>query len=134
MPEFDRADVVIIGGGVVGCAILRRLARAGLKPLLVEAGDDILAGASKGNSALLHTGFDAPPGSLELHCMRAGYQEYLTIRERLNLPLLETGSAVVAWSEADLARLGAIEAQARANGVSDVQHLSRSELLMRDSQ
>ena len=49
--------------------------------------------------------------------MRAGYEEYLAIRERLNLPLLETGAVVVAWSEADLARLGAIEAQARANGV-----------------
>ena len=73
----------------------------------------MLAGASKGNSALLHTGFDAPPGSLELACMRAGYAEYLAIRERLNLPLLETGAMVVAWSEAELARLDAIEAQAR---------------------
>ena len=36
MAEFDRADVVIIGGGVVGCAIFRRLAIAGLKPLLLE--------------------------------------------------------------------------------------------------
>src|SRR6185295_10622687 len=62
---------VIIGGGVVGCAIFRRLAMAGLEPVLVEAATDILDGASKGNSALLHTGFDAPEGSIELTCIQA---------------------------------------------------------------
>ena len=65
---------------------------------MIERAADILAGASKANSALLHTGFDAPPGSLELLCMREGYAEYLAIRERLNLPLLETGAVVVAWT------------------------------------
>ena len=99
---------------------------------MLERAADILAGASKANSALLHTGFDAPPDSLELACMRAGYAEYLAIRERLNLPLLETGAVVVAWSEAELARLEAIEAQARANGVADVRRLSRAELLERE--
>ena len=64
--------------------------------------------------------------------MREGYAEYLAIRERLNLPLLETGAVVVAWSEDDLARLEAIEAQARANGVADVRRLSRAELLDRE--
>ena len=49
--------------------------------------------------------------------MQAGYAEYLAIRQRLNLPLLETGAIVVAWSEAELARLDAIEAQAHGNGV-----------------
>ena len=63
---------VVIGGGVVGCAIFRRLAMMGVEPLLLEAAPDILDGASKGNSALLHTGFDAPEGSVELACMQAG--------------------------------------------------------------
>jgi glycerol-3-phosphate dehydrogenase len=58
---------------------------AGLKSILLEPGADILSGASKGNSALLHTGYDAPTNSLELHCVRAGYREYLEIRERLSL-------------------------------------------------
>ena len=58
-------DVAVIGGGVVGCAIVRRLALGGLRCILLEKGTDILSGASKGNSALLHTGFDAPTGSLE---------------------------------------------------------------------
>jgi glycerol-3-phosphate dehydrogenase len=134
MAEFDRADVVIIGGGVVGCAIFRRLALAGLKPLLLEAGDDILSGASKGNSAILHTGFDAPPGSLEVACMQAGYREYQAIRNRLNLPLVETGALVVAWDEAQLARLPAIVGQAHENGVTDVTQITADALRQREPQ
>src|SRR5690606_22950456 len=59
-----RFDVAIIGAGVVGCAIARRLALAGARVAVIEKALDILDGASKGNSAILHTGFDAPTGSL----------------------------------------------------------------------
>ena len=58
-------DVIVIGGGVVGCAVTRRFALAGARTLLLERGGDILSGASKANSAILHTGFDVPAGSLE---------------------------------------------------------------------
>jgi len=132
MAELDHADVVIIGGGVVGCAIFRRLALAGLKPLLLERGADILSGASKGNSAILHTGFDAPTGSLEVACMQAGYREYLAIHEKLNLPLMETGALVVAWDEAQAQRLPGIVAQAHANGVADVTQISAEEVRRRE--
>ncbi|HVZ01414.1 MAG TPA: NAD(P)/FAD-dependent oxidoreductase [Dongiaceae bacterium] len=132
MAEPDHADVVIIGGGVVGCAIFRRLAIAGLRPLLLERGADILSGASKGNSAILHTGFDAPTGSLEVACMQAGYREYLAIHEKLNLPLLETGALVVAWDAAQLERLSGIVAQAHANGVADVAQISADEIRRRE--
>lgn len=113
-------DIAVIGGGVVGLALLRRFALAGLSCVLLERGADILSGASKGNSALLHTGFDAPPGSLELACMQAGYAEYLAIRERLNLPLVESGALVVAWNEAERDKLPGIVEKAHANGVGDV--------------
>ncbi len=125
-------DVAIIGGGVVGCAILRRLALGGVQCVLLEKAADILAGASKGNSALLHTGFDAPTGSLELACMQAGYREYLGIRESLNLPLLETGGVVVAWSDEEVVKLDAIVAQAHANRVDDVRTIEIAELYRRE--
>lgn len=129
--DHDRTpfDIAVIGAGVVGCAVARRFTLEGARVIVVERAQDLLAGASKGNSALLHTGFDAPPGSLELACMQAGYAEYMEIRGRLNLPLLQTGAVVVAWSEADLARLDGIETQARSNGVADVRRLNRSQLL-----
>lgn len=128
MAGNDIYDVAIIGAGVVGCAAARRFALAGLKVLLLEKGADILSGASKANSAILHTGFDAPTGSLELECMQAGYDEYLAIREARNLPLLETGALVVAWSDADEARLESLEAQAHANGVTDARRIGRVSL------
>ena len=126
------SKAVVIGGGVVGCAIFRRLAMAGLEPILVEAAADILDGASKGNSALLHTGFDAPEGSVELSCMQAGYREYMAIKDRLNLPLVESGALVVAWDEEQLAKLPAIVERAHRNGVGDVVQIDRDELRKRE--
>lgn len=121
-------DVAVIGAGVVGCAVARRLVLGGARVLLLEKGADLLSGASKANSAILHTGFDAPAGSLELDCMQRGYAEYLEIADALNLPLLETGALVVAWNDEELARLPALQAQALANGVDDVRALGPGEL------
>ena len=125
----NQYEIAIIGGGVVGLALLRRFAMAGLDCVLLERGADILNGASKGNSALLHAGFDAPTGSLELGCMQAGYAEYLEIREQLNLPLVRSSGLVVAWSGEECAQLESIVTKAHANGVRNVRPVDRDELL-----
>ncbi|RYE01858.1 MAG: FAD/NAD(P)-binding oxidoreductase [Sphingomonadales bacterium] len=121
-------DVAIIGGGVVGAAVARRFTLEGASVVLLEKGADILSGASKGNSAILHTGFDAPEGSLELACMQAGYGEYLSIREGLGLPLLETGALVVAWTPVEQAQLDGILQRAHANGVSDTRAVTAAQV------
>jgi glycerol-3-phosphate dehydrogenase len=118
----DRFDIAIIGGGVVGCALFRRLALGGLRTVLLERGTDILSGA----------GFDAPTGSVEQACVQAGYAEYLAIRKQLNLPLLQTGGLMVAWTEAELKRLPAIVDQAHANGVIDVHQVDAAEIRRRE--
>ncbi|MBS7539147.1 NAD(P)/FAD-dependent oxidoreductase [Ancylobacter lacus] len=117
-------DVAIIGAGVVGCAVARRFALEGARVVVIEKGGDILSGASKANSAILHTGFDAPPGSLELEMVRAGRAEYLAIRHSLGLPLVETGALVCAWNPAETAKLEAIAAQGRENGVDGLRLLT----------
>ncbi|MCH7943615.1 MAG: FAD-dependent oxidoreductase [Proteobacteria bacterium] len=124
-------QVAVIGGGVVGCAVLRAFALAGARAILLERGPDILCGASKGNSALLHTGYDAPADSLELACVREGYDEYLAVRERLNLPLIETSAIMIAWTEAERARLPELLARAEANGVDGVVALEAQEVRRR---
>ncbi|MFD1913005.1 NAD(P)/FAD-dependent oxidoreductase [Halodurantibacterium flavum] len=121
------ADVAVVGAGIVGCAVARRFALEGARVVLIERGADILSGASKANSAILHTGFDAPPDSLELACMREGRGEYLAIRDRFNLPLLETGAIVTAWTEAQEGQLDAIAAKAATNGVP-VERLGKADL------
>jgi glycerol-3-phosphate dehydrogenase len=130
--QDNRFDLAVIGGGVVGCALFRRFCLSGLKAVLLERGADILSGASKGNSAMLHTGFDAPSGSLEQACVQAGYAEYVAIHEAFNLPLLETGGLMVAWTDEDLARLPAVVAQAHRNGVADVHQIDAAEVRKRE--
>ena len=121
-------DVAVIGGGVVGCALARRFVLEGARVVLLEKGTDILSGASKANSAILHTGFDAPAGSLELECMQAGYREYLQIFRGFELPILKTTAFVVAWTPEQLARLPDIERQARKNNVDTVQMIDAVQL------
>jgi len=99
---------------------------------IIGAGTDILSGASKGNSAMLHTGYDGMADSLELACVRAGYAEYMEIHRHLNLPLLETGGLLVAWNDAEAARLPAILAEARRNGLTDVYAVDAAELRRRE--
>ena len=113
-------DVAVVGGGVVGCAVARRFVLEGARVILLEKGADILSGASKANSAILHTGFDAPSGSLELDCLQAGYKEYIDIFKDFNLPILKTDAFVVAWTEEQLARLPGIVRQADQNNVDNV--------------
>jgi glycerol-3-phosphate dehydrogenase len=124
-PTFDAA---IIGGGVVGCAVLRALTLAGLKCLLLERGADLLSGASKANSAILHTGFDAPPGGLEVRLMQLGRKRYLEVYERLGLPLLATDAVIVAWTTEQAKKLPEIVAKAHTNGVAEVRPLPLDEL------
>ncbi|MCC7320774.1 MAG: NAD(P)/FAD-dependent oxidoreductase [Rubellimicrobium sp.] len=128
MALAGRFDVAVIGAGVVGAAIARRFALAGARVAVIEKAADILDGASKGNSAILHTGFDAPPGSLERACVAAGHEEYLDIHARLGLPLIRAGALVIAWSEEEEALLPALMAQAVENGVADVEPLDRGAL------
>ena len=58
-------DVAIIGAGVTGCAIARELSRYRVKACVIEKEEDVCCGTSKANSAIVHAGFDARPGSLK---------------------------------------------------------------------
>ena len=131
---MERFDVAVIGAGVTGVATARRFALDGQRVLLLEKGADVLSGASKANSALLHTGFDAPEGSLELRCMQLGYAEFMALREAMNLPVLKTGAMVIAWTAAQEAALPEILAAAHRNGVTDAHLISTKEILTRDPQ
>jgi glycerol-3-phosphate dehydrogenase len=125
-------DVAIIGAGVVGCAIARSFAIRGWSTLVVEKAADILEGASKGNSALLHNGFDEPTDSLERKVVQAGHHLYRRIHHRMNLPLVETGALVVAWSEEDVSALDGIRDLARRNGIVGAAIIGAEELAERE--
>ena len=128
----DLFDVLVAGAGVVGCAMARRFTLAGARVAVVEKASDILDGASKANSAILHTGFDAPAGSLELSCIRAGYHEYRQIHADMGLPMDRCAAHVVAWSDQQEQQLEALADHARANAIDDVSLISASQLHKRE--
>lgn len=128
----SRYDIIIIGAGIVGCAMARQFTLQGASVLTIEKGADILDGASKGNSAILHTGFDAPPNSIEHTCMVDSYREYLKIRDSLNLPLLKAGALVTAWTDKEESLLAGILEKAFTNGVDNAQLISAKSVLKKE--
>jgi glycerol-3-phosphate dehydrogenase len=125
-------DVAIVGAGVVGCAIARELSAHELSVALLDAGPDVGAGTSKANTAILHTGFDAKPGSLEAGLVRRGYELLGDYAERVGIPVERTGALLVAWSDAELERLPEIVADARANGYDAIREVGVGELRERE--
>jgi glycerol-3-phosphate dehydrogenase len=133
-PDGRPADVAVIGAGVVGTAIARALACQDVSCVLIDAANDVGTGTSKANTAILHTGFDAVPGSLESRLLRRGYALLGEYAHRAGIPVERTGALLVAWTAGQLAELPAIEDKARRNGVTDVHPIGAAELYGREPQ
>ena len=128
----DRADVVIIGAGVVGTAIARTLGHYDLRCVLIEAGNDVGTGTSKANTAILHTGFDAVPGSLESRLVSRGAALLRSYAERAGIPVERTGALLIAWTAEQEAELPGISAKARLNGYTAIRPMTAAELYQRE--
>jgi glycerol-3-phosphate dehydrogenase len=109
-------DVAVIGAGVVGSAIARELAGYELSVILIDARDDVGAGTSKANTAILHTGFDASPGSLESRLVRRGQELLSAFAVATGIPVERTGAVLVAWTPEELEQLPVLLAKAEHNG------------------
>ena len=121
-------DVLIVGGGAVGCAIARELARYRLSIALVEKEADVAAGTSGRNSAVVHAGFNNQPGSLMAKLCVAGNQGFPALCQELDVPFRKTGKILVAFDETDLATLRRLKAQGEANGCRGLELLDRAQL------
>lgn len=110
-------DVIVIGGGIVGCAVLRELSRFDLKLLLLEREADLAEGISKGNSGVIHAGFNVPPGSLKARTNVAGLGMIYGLASELGVPHRKTGKLVVALADEDSRRLEEIKAEGDKSGV-----------------
>jgi len=126
------ADVVVIGAGVVGTAIARTLARHALDLVLLDAAPDVGTGTSKANTAILHTGFDAKPGSLESRLLSRGSALLRSYAEAAGIPVERTGALLVAWTPEQAASLPTIEENARLNGYLAIRPLRAAELYVRE--
>jgi L-2-hydroxyglutarate oxidase LhgO len=119
----ERVDCVVIGAGVIGLAIARRLAMSGREVLVLDAAGMIGTETSSRNSEVIHAGIYYPTGSLKARTCVAGKQRLYAYCAERGIPHRRCGKLIVAVSEEQQATLGDIRARAVANGVGDLEWL-----------
>lgn len=125
-------DVIVIGGGVVGCLIARWLSRYDLQILLIEKEADIGMGASSANSAIVHAGYDPVPGTLKAALNVQANPMWDNLAGELNFPFERRGDYVVAVGPQEFAQLEVLLEQGRRNGVPGMHLVSAEEMRRRE--
>ncbi len=110
-------DIIIIGAGIVGSMVARTLARYDLDILWIEKASDICTGATAANSAIVHGGYDAMPGSLKAETNIAGNAMWDQLAAELQFPFARTGTYVVAIGPEELAALDELKRRGDAGSV-----------------
>lgn len=121
-------DVAVIGAGVVGSLITRELSKYNIKVALLERCNDCAMGATKANSAIVHAGFDAMPGTLKAKLNVRGVELMKKVCGELNVPLKNNGALVVAFSEDEIPHLEELKKRGEKNGVPDLRVVGKEEL------
>ena len=120
-------DCLVIGAGVVGLAVARALARAGREVVVIEAENAIGRGTSSRNSEVIHAGIYYPTGLVKTRlCVEGKAMLYAFCRD-YSVPHRRCGKLVVAADDSEVAKLAALETQAKANGVDDLVWLTGEE-------
>ena len=120
-------DVAIIGAGVTGSAIARELSRYQANICVIDREEDVCGGTSKANSAIVHAGYDAKPGSLMAKLNVQGNKMMPKLAEELDVPFNPCGSLVVCRDDEDQEMLQELYDQGIANGVEGLKILNRVE-------
>ena len=121
-------DVIVIGGGVVGCLTLRALASWKLRVRLIEKQYDLASGATMANSAIVHAGYDPEPGTRKARFNAEGNRLYPALARELDFLFLPTPSLVTAFGEEQEETLEKLLARGRENGVEGLSILRGEEL------
>lgn len=122
-------DVIIIGAGVSGAAAARELSRYQAKIAVLEREEDVCCGTSKANSAIVHAGYDAEPGSLKAKLNVRGNFLMEKLSGELDFPFRRNGSMVLCMAEENFPRLKKLYEKGITNGVEGLKILSRDEAL-----
>lgn len=121
-------DVIIIGAGVTGCAAARELSRYDLNILVLEKEEDVCCGTSKANSAIIHAGHDAAPGSLKARLNVQGNAMMDELARDLDFPFVRNGSLVLCFDEAQIPKLQELLQRGRQNGVPGLRIVTGPEM------
>ncbi|MGI6665014.1 MAG: NAD(P)/FAD-dependent oxidoreductase [Christensenellaceae bacterium] len=122
-------DVIIIGAGITGCSIARALCRWQLNVLVLETGSDVAdRGATKANTAIVHAGYDALPGTNKAKFNILGNAMFDRLTKELDVPFHRNGSLIVAFQGDNLKILETLQQRGNENGVPGLEILSQAAL------
>ncbi len=124
-----KTDVVVIGAGAVGSAIARELSKYEIGVIVVDKNEDVGGDASKSNSGLVCSGYDASPGSLESELIVAANPMYDKLASDLDVPFKRVGAILPAMTDEQYEQLPAILEKSFENHVYDVEFKTGEELL-----
>lgn len=120
-------DSIIIGGGVTGCAVARELSKRRGKFLLLEREADVCEGTSKANSAIVHAGFDAEPGTMKAKMNVEGSRMMEKLCKELDIPFSPIGALVVCLNAEEHPKLRELYDRGIKNGVKGLRLLTGDE-------
>mmetsp|Transcript_29481 Transcript_29481/g.67300 ORF Transcript_29481/g.67300 Transcript_29481/m.67300 type:complete len:711 (+) Transcript_29481:122-2254(+) len=126
--KIEIYDVAVIGAGCIGGAVARELSRYDLKTIVLESADDVSQGATKGNSGIVHAGYDDKPGSLHAKFCWPGNQMFPQLDKELRFGYQLNGSLVLATNEDEVKILNELMERGRANGVLNLRIVQKEEL------
>jgi len=125
----DESDVVIIGGGVIGCGIARELSKYKLKINLIEKQEDVSEGASKANNGMIHPGNAVYPGTLKAKLNVKGNAMYSDWARELGFGFKRTGSIILAYDKEQKKIMNLAYLAGKLNGVPNMKKLNGNEIM-----
>ena len=123
-----RADIVIIGGGIIGTAIARELSRYRIDITLIEKEDDVAMGTSKGNSGIIHAGYNADFRTLKGQLNIKSNSRFDKLCQDLKVRFKRIGSLVVGFTEEDLKKLRELKKNGKKNGLKNLEIITGDRL------
>lgn len=121
-------DVIIIGGGVIGCSIARELSKYQLKIAVLEKASDVCEGTSKANSGLCHAGYDAKNNTLKAKLNVRGSVLMPALSEELGFLYKRNKALVVCFDEKDIVKLEELKERGEKNNVEGLEIISGEEV------
>lgn len=122
-------DIIVIGAGVVGCSIARELSKYNLDVLVVEKNSDVSEGVSKGNSGIVHAGYNEKIGTLKAKLNIEGNKIFDDLSRDLQFPFKRNGAFILAFSDEEMKTLESLKENGEKLGVEGLEILTREEAL-----
>ena len=122
-------DIIVIGAGVVGCSIARELSKYNLDVLVVEKNSDVSEGISKGNSGIVHAGYNEKIGTLKAKLNIEGNKIFDDLSRDLQFPFKRNGAFILAFSDEEMKTFESLKENGEKLGVEGLEILTREEAL-----